>query len=94
MAAGRNRPDDSTAHSSAGNAAPAGRRHRGAVFIARSTLLLAVCLAGAGWAPRGVHAQTGYDKEEIETGIWKGQFVRVLRSQPVSAWACEQAQVS
>ena len=92
MAAGSNRPDDSTVHSSAGNAAPAGRRHRVAVCSARTTLVLAVCLAGAGWAPRGVQAQTGYDKEEIETGIWKGQFVSALCSPPVSAaWARQQA---
>ena len=94
MAAASHRPDDLRAHSSVGNAAPAGRRHRGAVCSSRTTLLLAVCLAGAGWAPRGVQAQKGYDKEEIETGIWKGQFVRALRSQPVSAWAREQVQVS
>jgi hypothetical protein len=38
-----------------------------------------------------VQAQKGFDKEEIETGIWKGQFVRALRSPPVSAWAREHA---
>ncbi len=89
--AGSNRPDESTAHYDAGNAAPAGRRYRGAVCSARTTLVLAVCLVGAGWAPRRVQAQKGFDKEEIETGIWKGQFVRALRSPPVSAWAREHA---
>ena len=85
MAAGVTRKDDSPAHQRAGTAgtaaaAPPGRRQRGAGWRAQTTLALAVCLAGAGWAPRGAHAQKGYDKEERETGIWTGQFATAQRT--------------